>query len=274
VSHVIDWRGRWIEGRRIAASRGSPAIMGTPLGVIAVVEAIARAAVIGVSVQVGLVLCVLAGISLLSQQRVASSASRATAASRLSTLYQDARYRVGLEQSLVRKFRLTPDVSVLVSRGDAEDALVADMKRLDELARSPAAKATVARLSTADGAYDQVGFDIIQAVYSHNIPLSERLDRTRGDQAFALVQGIVSGEALAAQRTATAEETALTRDSTSATRAMVIAFALGLGAGRHLVDDDVLVDVDDRERGALLVRHVDAAALLVDAEGLRARPGR
>ena len=34
--------------------------MGTPLGVIAVVEAIARAAVIGVSVQVGLVLCVLA----------------------------------------------------------------------------------------------------------------------------------------------------------------------------------------------------------------------
>jgi len=56
----MDWRGRWIEGRRIAASRGSPAIMGTPLGVIAVVEAIARAAVIGVSVQVGLVLCVLA----------------------------------------------------------------------------------------------------------------------------------------------------------------------------------------------------------------------
>ncbi|HEY8859876.1 MAG TPA: sensor histidine kinase [Gaiellales bacterium] len=60
MSHVIDWRGRWIEGRRIAASRGSPAIMGAPLGVIAVVEAIARAAVIGVSVQVGLVLCVLA----------------------------------------------------------------------------------------------------------------------------------------------------------------------------------------------------------------------
>ena len=50
--------------------------------------------------------------------------------------------------------------------------------------------------------------------------------------------------------------------------------ALGLGAGRHLLDDDVLVDVDDGERGALLVRHVDAPALLVESEGLRARPGR
>ncbi|HEY8765325.1 MAG TPA: diguanylate cyclase [Solirubrobacteraceae bacterium] len=175
------------------------------------------------------VLCVLAGFSLLTQQRVGRSAERANQAAALSSLYQDARYRVGLEQSLVRKFRLTPDVSVLVSRGNAEDALVADMQRLDALASSPAARATVARLSTADGAYDQVGFDIIQAVYSRNIPLSERLDRRRGDQAFDLVQGIVSSEALAAQRTATAEETALTRDSTSATRAMVIAFALGLG---------------------------------------------
>jgi diguanylate cyclase (GGDEF)-like protein/putative nucleotidyltransferase with HDIG domain len=175
------------------------------------------------------VLCVLAGFSLLTQQRVARSAERANDAAALSNLYQDARYRVGLEQSLVRKFRLIPDVSVLVARGDAEDALVADLKRLDALAQSPAAKATVARLSTADGAYDQVGFDIIQAVYSHNIRLSERLDRTRGDRAFDLVQGIVSGEALAAQQSASAEETALTRDSNSATRAMVIAFALGLG---------------------------------------------
>ena len=70
------------------------------------------------------VLCVLAGFSLLTQQRVARSAHRANAASVLSTIYQDARYRVGLEQSLVRQFRLSPDVSVLTARGQAEVTLV------------------------------------------------------------------------------------------------------------------------------------------------------
>ena len=41
------------------------------------------------------VLCVLAGFSLLTQERVASNVHRANAASVLSTLYQDARYQVG-----------------------------------------------------------------------------------------------------------------------------------------------------------------------------------
>src|SRR5258708_30534312 len=46
------------------------------------------------------------------------------------------------------------------------------------------------------------------------------------------------------------------------------------GAGWHFLDNDVLVDVDHREGRALLVGHVDAAAGLVDGEGLRARAGR
>ena len=104
---------------------------------------------------------------------------------RLSTLYQDARYRVGLEQSLVREFRLSPDVSVLTARGAAESTLVADLVRIAALARSPAAKATVARLSAADGAYDDVDYQIIQAVYAHDNRLVERLDRTLGEAAFA-----------------------------------------------------------------------------------------
>ena len=56
----MDWRSRWMGGRRMVASRGSPAIAGALLGVPAATEAIARAAVIGVSAEVGLVLCVLA----------------------------------------------------------------------------------------------------------------------------------------------------------------------------------------------------------------------
>ena len=175
------------------------------------------------------VLCVLAGFSLLTQQRVARSARRANAGSVLSTIYQDARYRVGLEQSLVRKFRLSPDVWVLSARGQAESTLVADLIHIAALAQSPAAKATVARLSAADGAYDDVGYQIIQAVYAHDNRLVVRLDRTLGEAAFARVQSIVSGEAAAAQRSASADEAALAGDSGSAKRAMAFAFALGLG---------------------------------------------
>jgi diguanylate cyclase (GGDEF)-like protein/putative nucleotidyltransferase with HDIG domain len=175
------------------------------------------------------VMCVLAGFSLLTQDRVAKSALRANAASKLSALYQDALYRVGLEQSLVRKFRLSPDVSVLSARGLAESQLVGDLQRIAALARTPAAKAVVARLATADGAYDEVGYETIQAVYAHDNRLIEHLDKTRGEAAFALVQGIVSGEAAVAQSHANAAGTTLAKYSGSAKQAMMIAYALGLG---------------------------------------------
>jgi signal transduction histidine kinase len=60
VSHAINWRSGGTGGQRIAASRGSTAITGALLGLLAVAEAIARAAMIGVSAQFGLVLGVLA----------------------------------------------------------------------------------------------------------------------------------------------------------------------------------------------------------------------
>ncbi len=56
----MDWRSRWVGGRRIVASRGSPAIAGALLGVPAAFEAIVRADFIGVTVEVGVVLCALA----------------------------------------------------------------------------------------------------------------------------------------------------------------------------------------------------------------------
>ncbi len=60
VSHEINWRSSWVTGQRVAAAHQWPATMGVVLGVLAVAEAIARAALIGVSGQVGLVLGVLA----------------------------------------------------------------------------------------------------------------------------------------------------------------------------------------------------------------------
>jgi diguanylate cyclase (GGDEF)-like protein/putative nucleotidyltransferase with HDIG domain len=175
------------------------------------------------------VMCLLAVFSLLTQDRVAKSAVRANEASKLSMLYLDARYRVGLEQSLVRKFRLSPDVSVLTARGQAENELVQDLQRIAAADPTPSARAVVGQLTAADGAYDAIGYETIQAIYAHDNRLVERLDTTRGDAAFARVQEIVSNQAAAAQRHANSAAATLAKDSASAKRAMVIAYALGLG---------------------------------------------
>ncbi|MGZ4187926.1 MAG: bifunctional diguanylate cyclase/phosphohydrolase [Solirubrobacteraceae bacterium] len=175
------------------------------------------------------VLCVLAGFSLLIQRRVGDSARRANAANVMSALYQDARYEVIAEQSLVRAFRLSPDASILAERGAAESKLVADLLSIGSRTRSAAEKSTVDQLMKAVGVYDEVGYEIIQAVYAGDARLAVRLDKERGEGAFARVQAIVSPEAEAAQARASTEEAAMVHDTNSAKRAMVVAFALALG---------------------------------------------
>lgn len=186
------------------------------------------------TVRVGLigvfaVMCALAGFSVLTQDRVAASAARADAADRVNALYMNARYLVLLEQSLVRKFRLSRDVSILTDRGAAETQLVSDLQQIAALGVTPQSKAIVARLISADGTYDQVGYEVIQAAYARDPRLVEDLDRSEGAAAFARVDGLVSQQAEAAQARASAATTALAHDSASAQRAMEIAYALGLG---------------------------------------------
>jgi diguanylate cyclase (GGDEF)-like protein/putative nucleotidyltransferase with HDIG domain len=172
-------------------------------------------------------MCLLAGFSLLTQDRVADSAARANAASKLSMLYLDARYRVGLQQSLINQFRLSPDVSLLSVRGSAENQLIADLQRIAAI--DTADRPVVSRLMAAYGAYGQVQYDEIQAVYASDNRLVARIARTRGNSAFQLVDGIVSRQAAPAQHHANAAATALAHDSASSKRAMLIAYAIGLG---------------------------------------------
>jgi signal transduction histidine kinase len=56
----MDWRSRWVGRQGAAASREWPAVMGAALGVLSVIEATARAAVINLSAELGVVLGVLA----------------------------------------------------------------------------------------------------------------------------------------------------------------------------------------------------------------------
>jgi diguanylate cyclase (GGDEF)-like protein len=173
------------------------------------------------------VMCLLAAFSLLTQDRVAGSAARANAARKLSTLYFDARYRVGLQQSLISQFRLSPNVSLLSTRGKEENQLIWDLQRIAGM--DTADRPTVKRLLAAYGDYGQVQYDMIQAIYAGDKRSIDWLARTRGNAAFNLVEDIVSRQAATAQRHADAAATALARDSASSKRAMLIAYGIGLG---------------------------------------------
>jgi hypothetical protein len=59
------------------------------------------------------VLCFLAGFSLLTEDDLAARASAAQRATRLGQLYGDARFWVGQEESLERKYRLEPSPAVV-----------------------------------------------------------------------------------------------------------------------------------------------------------------
>ena len=71
---------------------------------------------------------------------------------------------------------------MLAERGTAETQLVSDLQEIAAMSTTPAAKAVVARLLAADGEYDEIGYEIIQAVYANDNRLVEHLDKTRGER--------------------------------------------------------------------------------------------
>ena len=66
------------------------------------------------------VLCFLAGFSVVTQRRVAEHSRAADQANQLAAVYADARFWVGQEESLERKYRLEPGAAVLALHNAAE----------------------------------------------------------------------------------------------------------------------------------------------------------
>src|SRR6266516_6133768 len=66
------------------------------------------------------VLVFLAGFSLFEQDLVTAASRRADRANRLSETYQDARFWVGQEESLERKYRLEPGAEVLADHSRSQ----------------------------------------------------------------------------------------------------------------------------------------------------------
>lgn len=81
-------------------------------------------------------LCFLAGFSLLTENGLAGRAAGAQRATRLGQLYGDARFWVGQEESLERKYRLEPSPAVQQLHADAERNLNRDLDVIDQMDHS------------------------------------------------------------------------------------------------------------------------------------------
>jgi diguanylate cyclase (GGDEF)-like protein len=174
------------------------------------------------------VLCLLAGFSILTQDRIAARSERADQASQLSDVYQDARFQVGQEESLERKYRLEPGPAVRALHDAAERDFARDLQRLVRVDGSPATRATVARLLRLHAGYIQATDTMFRAVDAHDTARVLYVDHALADPVFGAIEQTVFGQAGSASRRSLADSDGLRDDETAATRAIASAFALAL----------------------------------------------
>src|SRR3954452_13522876 len=111
---------------------------------------VVRASVAGLLV----VLCFLAGFSVMTQQRVARESKQADTAMRLSATYQDARYWVTEAKSIERAYHFEGSSTVRFAYERATQDLDADLLRVIHLDPSPQNRKTISHLLALSGQYD------------------------------------------------------------------------------------------------------------------------
>jgi diguanylate cyclase (GGDEF)-like protein len=190
----------------------------------------ARNSVVRISIAALVVgLTALATFALAAEHRVVNEAKRADAASRLATVYQDARFWVGQDESLERKYRLEPTQDVLDLHEQSGDNLIADLKRVAALDDSTAVRDQIARLLQLHREYEAATSRMFAATRAGSTALVKHLDHAVTDPIFGVIQTDVYGTAAIASRRALNESSALRRDEGSAFRAGLIAVILAVG---------------------------------------------
>jgi diguanylate cyclase (GGDEF)-like protein len=174
------------------------------------------------------VLCFLAGFSLVTENDLAGRAAGAQRATRLDQLYSDARFWVGQEESLERKYRLEPSPAVLQLHTDAETNLTRDLDAIGRIDHSPATQRLVAHLVREQRLYAQASEEMFDAVEQHNTPLVIHYDHHIVDPIFGVIETAVYARSALSARQAL-RQADLLRDRTSSARtAITIAFGAGL----------------------------------------------
>jgi diguanylate cyclase (GGDEF)-like protein len=175
-----------------------------------------------------IVLCFLAGFSVVTEHGVAAKSARADRAIRLSATYQDARHWVSEEKSVERQYRIEGSSAVRVSHNAAEERLGADLDRLVALDDSADTRATVAQLQRLQADYHSGSHALFDAVDQGDDAKVTYFDHTVIDPVFGILADVVYRHAAAASAAALRQSAALRAGEARANRTVSIAVALGL----------------------------------------------
>jgi diguanylate cyclase (GGDEF)-like protein/putative nucleotidyltransferase with HDIG domain len=182
-------------------------------------------------------LAALAAFALLSEHRVVAEANRVAVANRLASVYQDARFWVGQDESLERKYRVEPSREALDLHEQSGDNLIADLGEVARLQPTPGVKRWVARLLVRHEQYEDATARMFAATRAGNTPLVKRLDHDVTDPIFSAIESAVFSRASATSRHALQENARLRHDESSAFDAGLIAIvlAIALAAAMRIV---------------------------------------
>ena len=167
--------------------------------------------------------------ALVTQHHVVVEARAADTTNRIAAVYQDARFWVGQDESLERKYRVEPSRHTLELHEQSGEHLIADLRRIAALEGTPVARRWVAQLLAKQARYEDAVSRMFTAIRSGDTQLVERLDRTITDPMFSAIESQVFAAASMTSRRALAQNAALRRDESSAFDAGLIAIVLAIG---------------------------------------------
>jgi diguanylate cyclase (GGDEF)-like protein len=174
------------------------------------------------------VLCFLAGFSLLTENDLAGRAARAQRATRIGQLYADARFWVGQEESLERKYRLEPSPAVEQLHGAAATNVTRDLATIGRIDRAAATQRLVGHLARQQRLYANASEAMFDAVDRHNTPLVIHYDHQIVDPIFGAIETTVYARSALSARQAIRQVSLLSDRTLSARAAITIAFGVGL----------------------------------------------
>jgi diguanylate cyclase (GGDEF)-like protein len=174
------------------------------------------------------VLCFLAGFSLLTENDLAARAAAAQRSTRLGQLYGDARFWVGQEESLERKYRLEPSATVLQLHTAAETNLTRDLDAVGRIDHSVVTQQLVTHLAHEQRLYATASEAMFSAVDRHDTALVIHYDHQIVDPIFGVIEtAIYTRSGISATQALQASDGL--RDRTASARtAITIGFAAGL----------------------------------------------
>ncbi len=174
-----------------------------------------------------LVLAFLSGFAFWAALATNQVAGRARHASELSDEYQQARYAVGAEESLERKYRLEPGIAIRASHREAAATLVAALERVGRDGEDPDRASAAEVLATHTrylGAIDRM----FAAVDAGDTARVNAIDGDEVDPLFGAIEARVDAAADARHAAALGQLDALTRTERLVFLLTPLVFAVGL----------------------------------------------